>query len=1297
MIRPVKTFISVGGRKGDDPPPPYVPVEEANSLRANTIVRIVDVLTEGEISAWGVGDDIYKSTYLNETPVKAADDTMNFDGVTLVGRKGTATQDYLPGFDEIESENTPAVNTQVTNAGGAVSRTISDTTVDDVRITMSFPRMVNQESDGDLRKISVQYHITVTPDSGAGTEQTVFTKTLTGKCMSEYRRSHRITNISQYGTGPWVVKVYRDTADSGSSKKLHDTYWYNFTNIWNVKLRYPNTVCVGLTFDLQLFGGRIPSRKYRLNGRLINYPSNYTPSTRTYSGVWDGTFTSGYCTNPAWVVYDMLVNDRFGVGAYLNWVSLDKWTLYTIAQYCDGDVTYTSRTRAADGTYSDSSETLPRFTFNGVIQNRVQALALITHMCSAFRGYPIWSTGMVSFVQDAPKTATRLACPANVKDGLFEYEGSDGDARTTVVKVSYTDMDNFGRPKLVNVVDQEGVARYGHNPIDLTAFGCNNPLEATLRGKYQNYTNLNQTDKVGFGGTIEWADAIPGEVTEVQDPEYADVNQSGRILSSTTESITIDREIEIETGVTYTLLMQSATENSAHEVTLNNTVTAATNVLTWSGAISPAPSAGMVWVVSSTATTTREFEVLHVGDETEDGIPIRAIEYDSNKYTEIETGIVIETDPEMALTVGKMAAPSGLSIQPYPYTESDHQVRKYGMLISWDAADDTRVLGYEVIGSYNGGGWFMIEQFVPELSADYRDVLAGTYDIGVRAVGVSGKSNYVYFEDFVMGADVDAPAPPTGLQCVDDPASDYFTGPDCEIEWTASIGSNYTVPADAGNDIPFEGAQDVGVSNVVGYKIEVYDGTTLVRTHYTVGQDVLSWSYTLAMNSEDNGSPIRNINFRVYTVDVSGTPSLTYASLSASNPAPTMASQTPTILDMAAHLDISWTVVADNDMDYYQVKVDGSEVDRIPHPGNSCRFHDVEVGTNYTVQIVPFDQFGEGTGSNTDTGSPIVIPAINLEVELSGSLEMSDSDSNTAATLAKLYDGVTGSNGVSYTLSGADKYIQYKYGLEDYFDRIGIWTADANGRAYVALSDDGSSWTFYKADTDHTVDSTGTLTEATNQADAQTNYWQLASGENLALLPNNLVAKYVRLYLTGTYSTTIYELIPARILISEMAAIRNLSTLTADLGVITAGVAKSSDGTFYIDFDGKRLMVFDDALTITTGENDKIDWIENSTTYAATLTAGTTYTPTTLAAHVQTIMRAAGDNDTTVTYNSTTRKITIANSTLTTFELLWDSGTNADTSCGKVLGFDVANDDDGALTYTADLECGLRVKLGDLS
>lgn len=160
--------------------------------------------------------------------------------------------------------------------------------------------------------------------------------------------------------------------------------------------------------------------------------------------------------------------------------------------------------------------------------------------------------------------------------------------------------------------------------------------------------------------------------------------------------------------------------------------------------------------------------------------------------------------------------------------------------------------------------------------------------------------------------------------------------------------------------------------------------------------------------------------------------------------------------------------------------------------------------------------------------------------------------------------------------------------------------------------------------------------------------------------------------------------------------VSQLDAITTNTGTLVIDESMTAGDNIIIDGVNEVIKVFGDEQTITEGVNDDIDWIEDSTTYVATLTAGD-YTPTELAAEVQSKMRAVGDADLTVTYNTTTKKITIANATDANLWLLWRTGANANTSCGGALGFDITIDDSGALTYIADYQTALRVELGLLS
>ena len=1156
----------VSGKKGSSGGKQYTPKEDKNNLQAKTTARIVDLLCEGEISGPAIDDDWEKSTYFNEIPVKSATGSYNYEGVTIDAKTGTSSQDYLSGFDTIEVEN--SVNVQVTKTGGAISRTITDSNIDDVKVTMKIPYLMEQTSKGDLKKTTVKFDISITPDNGAGSEQYVVTHSgsgiIRGKCTSEYRRQYLIEDLSQYGNSPWVVKVYRYTDDSSSAKLTNDTYWYSYTTVVNTKLRYMDRAVVGITLDAESFGDSVPKRAWKIKGRKVKYPSNYDPVSRGYTGNWDGTFVTGYTNNPAWVMYDILTDPDIGLGDRIDETQVDKWGLYTIAQYCDGTVNYTERERQSDGTYTTTSGTEPRFTFNGVIQSREHALRVIAHLASVFRGFPIWTTGEISFVQDSPSSVTRVASPSNVVDGIFEYEGSPKRFRNTAVKVSYNDPTNFGRLDVVTVENPDGIKTYGYIPADVTAFGCTSKSEAIRRGKFILDTNINTTESVKFTGGFEWADALPGDLVDVQDPAHAGVIMEGRVVSSTTTSITIDKSFTIESGETYTLMLQQNTTDIV-ERTLTNSV-GSTTTFTWSSALSEAPQAGNVWILSSTSVVPRTFRIINIKEDN-NKYTIFATEYDANKYSRIESNVVHELPPTTIFNSDVLTAPTNITCEAYSYVDGDSDNRKYGIQIGWVHSTDPRTDYYELRYRFNDDAWVKLGETFDN-SYDWRDVDSGTYDISVRGQGIVGASEWLTYTDFTLNTTVSGLLPPTNLQVFG--GGSTWGGPDCHITWSGSGGHYYE-------------DDTVGDSNVKGYKVEVRKSdSTLLRTYFTASKEETEYIYTYDMNNDDNsGSPLRTLQFWVYTIDVYDTLSATYASLSASNPAPDMSSGTPTITSKPAYLKVEWTAVSDNDMDYYKVYCDTSNpptthVGTVSHPGTLFEVHGLEYGTTYYVQIEPYDGFGAGTKSSIPSGaSPTQIPDVNVDVELANSLTIAQDASAFTGTLTDLYDGVFDSGGISSSNPNGH-YIKYTYNIENYFDRIGIWSGNTNPRVYLSYSTDDSTWSYLKAESDHTLDSDDRLLSASSQSDAQTNYWQLdTTGINVALWPDNLSAKYIRIHFVNTNTTTIYEMIPSRIIISELAAIESLSAISVNAGTITAGNLQSDNygasAGMNIDLDSKRI------------------------------------------------------------------------------------------------------------------------------
>ncbi|MDX7018859.1 hypothetical protein SJ059_31005, partial [Klebsiella aerogenes] len=83
-------------------------------------------------------------------------------------------------------------------------------------------------------------------------------------------------------------------------------------------LNYPNSALVGLKINSEQFGSSMPTRSYLIKGLKIRVPSNYNADTNSYDGNWDGTFKLASSSNPAWILFDLLTNTRYGLGQFVQ-------------------------------------------------------------------------------------------------------------------------------------------------------------------------------------------------------------------------------------------------------------------------------------------------------------------------------------------------------------------------------------------------------------------------------------------------------------------------------------------------------------------------------------------------------------------------------------------------------------------------------------------------------------------------------------------------------------------------------------------------------------------------------------------------------------------------------------------------------------------------------------------------------------------------------------------------------------------------------------------------------------------
>lgn len=629
-------------------------VEADDTLRSRAYAQVLDAISEGEIEGLVNGA---RSIYLDGTPLEGADGKPTFD-VKVDLRNGTQGQAHIEGFPSVESEI--AVGVEVKKAS-AVTRTITNQNVDAVRVKLQIPQLSEQDKkNGNLNGSAVK--IAIEMQMGAGAFTRVVEEEINGKTMSSYERAYR---IELPGSGPWSIRMVRLSDDSSDSAVQNKTFFSSMTEIIDTKLSYPNTAIVGIRIDAKQFNS-VPERAYHMRLLRVKVPVNYSPETRTYAGPWDGTFKIAWTNNPAWCFYDLITNERYGLGQHIPNDAVDKWTLYSIGQYCDQMV--------PDG----KGGMEPRFAMNAYIQTREDAYKLLNDMAGAFRGLLYWSGGSVITTQDAPGDATYLFSNANVIEGEFSYSGSSAKARHTVALVTWNDLSDMGRQKVEYVEDAAGIARHGVITTEVAAFGCTSQGQAHRVGRWILLSELTETETVTFSTGLEGVAVAPGGIVKVRDNYRHGKRLGGRVVAVTGTQITLDSEVQVPAGGT---LYVVGAEGRVHTCTVSGSGA----VLVMSKAMSSPAVSGATWVINAPGEAPpKDYRVISVSEREAGIYEVTALEYNAEKYAMVDDVTRLASSDVPPGLAKKPETPKNLKIGVVDYR--DGAVQKYKILLAWDAA-----------------------------------------------------------------------------------------------------------------------------------------------------------------------------------------------------------------------------------------------------------------------------------------------------------------------------------------------------------------------------------------------------------------------------------------------------------------------------------------------------------------------------------------------------------------------------------------------------------------------------------
>lgn len=689
----------------------HTPVEAKETGRSKQLIKIVEVISEGEIE--GLADGL-KSVYFNNTPVQNKDGSYNFNNVQIEGRVGSQVQDVIAGFNTSEKEI--SVGTQV-KKNLPITRTVTDDKVSRLRLTIGVQSLFKQEENGDTNGAKVNLIITI----GSQT----YPVTINGKYSSQYLQQHTFDNLPPV---PFTVKVERVTEDSQTQRLQNGTIWSSYTEIIDTEFTYPNTALIGVKFDSEQFSS-IPTRTYDVLGIKVQVPSNYDPYTRKYTGMWDGTFKLSWTDNPAWVLYDIIIHKRYGTGwEDLPAFTADKWTLYQIAQYCDQLV--------PDGFGGQE----PRFTCNLYKTEQSLAYELFSNLCSIFRAVQVWQGQQLTFIMDRPADPVWTYTNANVEKGEFNYTYSAKKSRHNAIQVEYADKDNAYERAIEYVSDDESIRKNGVNVKKITAFGCTSRGQAHRTGLWLLQTEKLETKTVSFTVGAEGLTNIPGDIIKVADTHYAGTNVGGRVLAVNGKKVTLDREISINGNSYFSYINQNAKHQDIKIISVNGaevTLDQAPTGLEVYG----------VWSLSTQQVSTQLFKVLSVKEDVKGKYTITALQHEPQKEAIVDNGAKFEPKATSILAVPQVSN-IGVTVNP------DGSVSFAG-----DITGGNGVIKYD-FRIYKDGALYdvRLNQTSPNLNLDGLE--NGEYSVLIQIKNEKGQVLSEKTQTFV----IDKPPAPTGVR-----------------------------------------------------------------------------------------------------------------------------------------------------------------------------------------------------------------------------------------------------------------------------------------------------------------------------------------------------------------------------------------------------------------------------------------------------------------------------------------------------------------------------------------------------
>ena len=528
----------------------------------------------------------------------------NYKDVQVDIRKGTNDQTVIPNFNDNFADQ--SLNYELTESWN--TQQVQGDACDAIELTVGFPNGLyysNDSGGADRTSVTLKAEIRKVGDESWQALPLANQKGMAGHIKRRdawnfIKSDNSVTNTSDYAgrieeaTNNAFYRVFRfdnleraryeirmqcSAKDGKSLRHVNKVYWVQLTQIIYDDFVHPGKALIGIkALATSQLSGSDPKVTW-IQERSEVYVFN--PYINKYE--------AQPADNPAWAAYDLIHICRKIGGEYIVFgqphMRLDYNAFKAWADKCKTN----------------------GFTFNYIYDTAMRLWDALKYPEAVGRGKVIPVGTRFTCVSDYQSTPVQLFTVANIKHGSFTEEFQGVEARANSVEISFLNKDKDYERDIIPVYgDTYDESDTLTNPAQVELMGCTSLEQAYKHGKHFLRCNKYEIRTV----TIEaFTDAIActvGDIILIQHdiPEWG---EGGRVVAVSGQTITLDKEVSVQPGKNYQLLIRS---NSTDIVSTFNVVNVSGLNVIVKEAIPVQPDA--VYAFGEVSKSAKPFRVLTI-------------------------------------------------------------------------------------------------------------------------------------------------------------------------------------------------------------------------------------------------------------------------------------------------------------------------------------------------------------------------------------------------------------------------------------------------------------------------------------------------------------------------------------------------------------------------------------------------------------------------------------------------------------------------------------------------------------